>query len=685
MTANPESELSTDKQNVTAQSVMPATPELKTGSIILERYKIVEFLGAGGMGSVYQVEDLKSKQMLALKFLNKNQTTESSWKRFENEIRAASKLDHPNLVRVHHSGLLPDGQPYFIMDLVKGDSLSQLLKKHGRLPLDKVIKMFVQVGFALSYAHTNGVIHRDIKPSNIMIQVPTTDTTIGSVVKVVDFGIAKLTGKDDFNQQTLTRTGEIFGSPLYMSPEQCMGTPVDHRTDLYSMGCVIYEALTGAPPLVGDSALSTMMKHQSEIPLTLKEASLGIEFPERIEQIVARLLAKDVNERYQTAQLVTSHLVTFESAPTEARASEEQTQVVDWRLEKKWAVTLGAIVCIAGFFIGLNIPGYQNIITEKPPEWSEITRQKIMAGVDEYSDKSKLALKKSSLTFFEAVANNPEKFSTYSDKHGKRVFKFPPEEIGKMSFIGKEEHLALGNIESPPLFEGIMFEPREQLRHFPQFLSRFRDDDIKFLDLSYIENYALSAPSENLHVDNLIPYVLNLKSICSISLRNAKINPANFNKLEKLPNLCELWLSNINLSGDELVKSKQLSRLKLLALDNMKNAKLVVKEIGKAKEINFCTLRNSDIDIDDIRELSKCERLRFLDLRGNPKVTDDCIILLPAGLHKLNLQYCDITPKSIDSFKRFKKLTDLAITAHLWKPEDVARLRRTVPNVRLSP
>ncbi len=130
-----------------------------------------------------------------------------------------------------------------------------------------------------------------------------------AIVKVVDFGIAKLTGQDEFTQQTLTKTGEIFGSPLYMSPEQCTGIAVDHRSDLYSLGCVIYEALTGAPPLVGESALSTMMKHQSEEALSLKEGSLGIEFPQQIEQIVSRLLAKDIQQRYQSAQYFTADLV----------------------------------------------------------------------------------------------------------------------------------------------------------------------------------------------------------------------------------------------------------------------------------------------------------------------------------------------------------------------------------------
>ncbi len=212
------------------------------------------------------------------------------------------------------------------MDLVDGETLADVLKRRGRLPLEQVLRIFIQVGFAISYAHDNGVIHRDIKPSNIMLEKKIAKGTGEASVKLVDFGIAKLTGQDEFNQQTLTKTGEIFGSPLYMSAEQCMGTGVDMRSDLYSLGCVIYEALTGAPPIVGENALSTMIKHQSDQPISLKEASLGIEFPDQIEAIVAKLLRKDPASRYQSANLLTEDLVYF----SKLLAEGESTQSLRW-------------------------------------------------------------------------------------------------------------------------------------------------------------------------------------------------------------------------------------------------------------------------------------------------------------------------------------------------------------------
>ncbi len=288
-----------------------APVQLAPGKKIMDKFIVVEHLGTGGMGSVFKVQHVHLKTFYALKCLNHKQGNDAIWRRFENEARAANRLDHPNLIKVHDSGLLPDGQPYFVMDLVEGITIGQELAARGTFTLAQSLKIFIQVGFALSYAHANGVIHRDIKPSNIML-VKNITGSLGGTVKVVDFGIAKLTGKDEFNQQTLTRTGEVFGSPLYMSPEQCMGVAVDHRSDLYSLGCVLYEALTGAPPVVGDSALSTMMKHQNETPSAMRQASLGLDFPDSIEYVVAKLLEKDPNNRYQNASLLTADLVAIE-------------------------------------------------------------------------------------------------------------------------------------------------------------------------------------------------------------------------------------------------------------------------------------------------------------------------------------------------------------------------------------
>ncbi|MBA3994921.1 MAG: hypothetical protein C0469_15485, partial [Cyanobacteria bacterium DS2.3.42] len=303
---------------------LPSEPtvRLAPGITLLEKFKIIELLGEGGMGSVYRVEHLLMNRQFALKCLNKYQAADAGWKRFQNEAKAAHMLDHANLLKVYEFGLLPGGQPFFLMELVEGVTLADEIKRLGHLPVERAIKIFIQVAFAIGYAHESRVIHRDLKPSNIMLVDKKSDSDT-ELVKVVDFGIAKLTGVDEFNQQTLTKTGEIFGSPLYMSPEQCMGVAVDHRSDLYSLGCVFYEALTSAPPFMGESALSTMMKHQAENQATLKEASLGMHFPPGLEHVISKLLEKDPQHRYQSASQLASDLIHVERSLSEG---EEQAQ-----------------------------------------------------------------------------------------------------------------------------------------------------------------------------------------------------------------------------------------------------------------------------------------------------------------------------------------------------------------------
>ncbi len=272
--------------------------DFQPGQILGDRYEVICPIGLGGMGHVYRVRQILVNKELALKTIDRSSMSETAFRRFQQEARTAFSLNHQNVIRVTDFGLLEDQTPFLVMELVNGENLSERIKRAGTLSWKEAIPIFVQVCFGLAHAHESGVVHRDIKPSNIMLLDGIPLGAEGSV-KIVDFGIAKCKSHEGGEIQALTRTGEIFGSPLYMSPEQCNGLAVDHRSDIYSLGCVLFEALTGTPPFIGDNALSTMMKHLGEPAPTLKEASLGNDFPPAIEEIVATMLAKSPNERYQ--------------------------------------------------------------------------------------------------------------------------------------------------------------------------------------------------------------------------------------------------------------------------------------------------------------------------------------------------------------------------------------------------
>ncbi|HEY9679341.1 MAG TPA: serine/threonine-protein kinase [Drouetiella sp.] len=325
--------------------------------VLDNKYRIISVLGKGGMGVVYRVEDVHLHRELALKTVDRRGIDAASIRRFQAEARAAYSMNHPNIVSVNDFGIFSDGTPYLAMQIVEGKTISDILKNRI-FNENEAIPIFLQVCSGLRHAHESGVVHRDIKSSNIMLLNDRQTGTDGSV-KILDFGIAKLTQHDGGEVQALTRTGEIFGSPLYMSPEQCSGTGIDHRTDVYSLGCVLFESLTGTPPFVGDNALSTMLMHQTQEVPSLREASLGKSFSEGMEQIVQRMLAKNSDKRYQTISEVQKDLLALtgvkDSSTTRQNFTQNQTSkaVLDKSFISLSRTAFGASILIVAATISL--------------------------------------------------------------------------------------------------------------------------------------------------------------------------------------------------------------------------------------------------------------------------------------------------------------------------------------------
>ena len=302
--------------------------EFQPGEILDGDYKILSLIGQGGAGSVYLVEQVFMKKRFALKILTSSTITDMSQRRFQKEAQAASRLDHPNLVRAVHFGVTAHQHFFLVMDFVEGQTLAEYLRKMGRLSVDETLKIFIPLCFGMNYAHEKGVIHRDIKPSNIVLERGNSASTF--VPRVIDFGIAKLAEESEI--EALTRTGEIFGTPLYMSPEQCSGIKVDNRSDIYSLGCVLYESLTGTTPFRGNTALETMMQHRNEPVLSLTEASMGQQFSPALEHMVQKMLQKDPGDRYQNCSEVANELILVESGAslsTRARTIETSAPKAD--------------------------------------------------------------------------------------------------------------------------------------------------------------------------------------------------------------------------------------------------------------------------------------------------------------------------------------------------------------------
>lgn len=287
----------------------PVSSEPVAGSIIAGKYEVLSVVGGGAMGLVYKARHTLMKRIVAVKVLRPNMALdETTVSRFQKESEALSVLDHPNILTVFDFGLNELGQPYLVTDYLEGETLAEILNNEETLDYKRVIDLFKQVSSALSHAHKNGVVHRDMKPSNIML---VKNEENEDRVKILDFGIAKVTDETEDSTQ-LTKTGEVFGSPLYMSPEQCRGKVLDARSDIYSVGCVAYRALTGVPPIVGQDLIECLYKHVNEDPAPFSEARPGNSIPFALEAVVLKCLMKDPATRYQTMAELRDALITAE-------------------------------------------------------------------------------------------------------------------------------------------------------------------------------------------------------------------------------------------------------------------------------------------------------------------------------------------------------------------------------------
>ncbi|MCE9601284.1 MAG: protein kinase [Gemmatimonadetes bacterium] len=266
------------------------------GSVIADRYHILKKLGEGGMGTVYLAEHVKMGRKSALKVMNPGMNTDpDAIARFNREASNASRLSHPNICGIYDFGETPDGMIYLAMEFIEGSSLTSLIEKAGQLAPPRAASIVHQTADALQVAHDAGIVHRDLKPDNIMVARNRDGTDL---VKVVDFGIAKASSSD---AQKVTKTGMVVGTPEYMSPEQLAGDKLDGRSDLYSLGLVAFNCLTGMLPFAAETAQEAMIMRLTDRPRSLADVRPDVSWPAALQATLDKALARDVEERYKSA------------------------------------------------------------------------------------------------------------------------------------------------------------------------------------------------------------------------------------------------------------------------------------------------------------------------------------------------------------------------------------------------
>src|SRR5215831_13863117 len=280
----------------------------EVGKVLADRYKVLRKLGEGGMGEVYEAQHVYIEKRFALKLLRKEiMTNKEAVTRFYQEARAASAIGHENIVEIDDFGHLPDGRAYLAMEFLEGQSLADAARE--QIAIARSVEITCQVCRGLAAAHAKGIIHRDMKPENVFL----VRRAAREVAKILDFGIAKVSGADGSGQSpSLTRTGTIFGTPHYMSPEQALGKPLDHRTDIYSVGVIMYEIFAGMVPFRGESFMAILTQHITAAPLPPRDVAPDRDIPPELEHVILRAMAKEPGERFSTMSQMLGELERIE-------------------------------------------------------------------------------------------------------------------------------------------------------------------------------------------------------------------------------------------------------------------------------------------------------------------------------------------------------------------------------------
>ena len=334
---------------------------MQIGQIIKERYEISQLLGEGGMSYVYKAIDKQLQRTVAIKTLKPNYVEQEKFvERFKREAQTAANLNHPNIVQIFDWGI--GDVPFVVMEYIEGNTLTSIIANKRTISMNDILFIGAQVSSGLQAAHSKGLVHRDIKPGNIMI-------TPEGKVKVTDFGIVSLQNEES----DITKTGSILGTASYISPEQAQGKPVSKESDLYSLGTVLYELITGRPPFEGDTPIATATKHITEKPEKLSTYRANI--PKGIENAVLKLLHKYPKDRFKNAEDLRAVLL---QQKTQLQAIQTQENLVDLTSPKiKYRFTLPALIIslsivvgtiwtLTRIFDGLPVDGGTQIVVEVP-------------------------------------------------------------------------------------------------------------------------------------------------------------------------------------------------------------------------------------------------------------------------------------------------------------------------------
>lgn len=623
---------------------------LSEGDLIAGKYRILGHLGSGGMSVVYKARDQLIGRDVALKMLSAaRMADEKSVRRFQQEATAVGRLNHPNIVSVHDVGVTESGEPFLIMDFAEGKTLAEVVSIFGRCSPLRALRLIESVLDALIHAHEKGVVHRDLKPGNIIVSNPGEES---ERARVFDFGIAKLMPQAESLGHDLTQTGEVFGSPLYMSPEQCLGKPLDGRSDIYSVGCILYELICGQPPHRAETIVETIIKQVQDEAQPLKQVYSGVDLPDGVDALVLKALAKSPDARFQNVkemrQAVASIIENCQTSTGKDESSPKLYGFIDRDpasliLASSIAITL---ILLVGFLLW-SIAGFSSDKKARPirADYSSGTLRHM---VDEAQIRTE--------------AEN----GVLTKEIGGYVF---PDGVGRFSdFIIDKE--VFGRLTHTENLRELNFE-NATINLSKEYLPYFSALKVEKMDLSRAK-----------FEDNFLAAASGIKTLRHLKLDKVSIPEGRMEILCQCAGLRDLSLVDSIHSDNALKPLYRLSELHRIDLSDCDISDAAMDSVSQCKALNEIRLVNVPIGTMGLRQLASIGQLDRLDLSGT-KVKDSDIEILAQipSLTFLSLNNTNISNAALLKLQRFTNLKNLELAGcSRLSARAVARLKAKLPS-----
>lgn len=591
------------------------------------------------MGVVYEAEDDLLKKTVAIKTIKKGVFKGEHVIRFQREANALAALNHPSLVPIYIFGITDDNEPYLVMQYESGKPLSEVIEARGRLPAFKSINIFVQLCDAIQHAHEHGVLHRDLKPGNVIVRNPESEHP---QVVVIDFGIAMMESSNAID--ALTKTGLILGTPAYMSPEQVFGKEPDERSDIYSIGCIMYESLTGRQPFSADSALELLSLKTTTTAPPLNSMLHDVTFTSGLEAIVAKCLATSPNDRYQSVADLKMDLIGLKTGNFQLTESlfEDAREDAAAPTKKKLSAKNAALAVLAvTVLVGASLT-FMKLENKNPPAPDAVTSPKLS---DDLSVVTASAGKlDDGCLFFTGMPMDRE---TIDDRTAN---------VDLNNYRNKVNRVEINDTNiTGTCFKGFGELPIKAILSSD---SRISDDGLKAISELHGLKVLNLANETNFSARGLA-YLKNTPKLSNLIVLNCNIGRDEAEAICTLKQIDQVSVEgNIDFGNEELAMVvKALPHLRYLSITATGVTNDGIKHVLKLKNLRRLRAKHLDLTSKGLEILSRLPHVERLDVKENPKLTstDLKVIEKMKSLEELEIDSPNVSHEAKGALKRRMK------------------------------